>query len=127
MTEGQKGNALIISEGLIWSLFPIVTILGLKGTSSIVGLFWATFFSALFFLAIIIYRNKWSEFKNLQIWKYSLGTSIFIGVIFYGLYFYGLTKTVSANAAIVGLFEVATSYIFFQIIQKEILLKIINS
>jgi drug/metabolite transporter (DMT)-like permease len=119
MTEGQKGNAYIIFEGLIWSLFPIVTILGLKGVPSIVGLFWATLFSAVFFLAIIIVRGKWQELKNLQVWKYSFGVAIFIGVIFYGLFFYGLTKTVSANGAIVALFEVATSYILFQVIHKE--------
>jgi drug/metabolite transporter (DMT)-like permease len=123
MTEPQKGNLYIISEGLIWSLFPIVTILGLKGISSTVGLFWATLFSTLFFLAIIIFRNKWKELKNLQVWKYSLGVAIFIGVIFYGLFFYGLSKTVSANGAIVALFEVATSYMFFQVVHKEFISK----
>jgi drug/metabolite transporter (DMT)-like permease len=123
MTEGQKGNAIIIFEGLIWSLFPIVTILGLRGISSIVGLFWATSFSALFFLAIVIFRNKWQELKNWQVWKYSFGVAIFIGVIYYGLYFYGLTMTVSANGAIVALFEVVTSYIFFQVIHRELMPK----
>ena len=73
MTETQKGHLYIIFEGLIWALFPIVTILGLKNMPSIVGLFWATSFSALFFLALMIYRNKWSELKNLKVWKYSLG------------------------------------------------------
>ena len=119
MTETQKGNAYIIAEGLIWSFFPIVTILGLRGISSLVGLFWATVFSTLFFLVIVIYKKKWQELKNFKAWKYSIGTAIFIGVIFYGLFFYGLTKTVSANGAIVALFEVATSYIFFQVIKKE--------
>ena len=123
MTETQKGNTYIIIEGLIWSLFPIVTILGLKGISSIIGLFWATAFSTIFFFAIVIYKKKWQELKNLQAWKYSIGTAIFIGVIFYGLFFYGLTKTVSANGAIVALFEVATSYVFFQIIRKEFVSK----
>ena len=119
MTETQKGHLYIIFEGLIWALFPIVTILGLKNMPSIVGLFWATSFSALFFLALMIYRNKWSELKNLKVWKYSLGVAIFIGVIFYGLFFYGLTKTVSTNGAIVGLFEVVTSFLFFQIFKKQ--------
>ena len=123
MTEGQKGNAYIISEGLIWALFPVVTILGLKGIPSMVGLFWATLFSSIFFLAVVIFRGKLKELKNLELWKYSFLVAIFLGVIFYGLYFYGLSKTVSANGAIVGLFEVVTSYIFFQIIRREILLK----
>ena len=123
MNETQKGNTYIITEGLIWSLFPIVTILGLKGISSVTGLFWATLISAIFFLVIVIVKNKWKELGNLQVWKYSIGSAIFIGVIFYSLFFYGLSKTVSANGAIVALFEVATSYVFFQIIQKEFIPK----
>jgi drug/metabolite transporter (DMT)-like permease len=123
MTESQKGNAYIISEGLIWSLFPIVTILGLKGIPSTVGLFWATLFSTLFFLVIIIFKNKWKELGNLLVWEYSLGVAFFIGVVFYGLIFYGLTKTVSANGAIVALFEVATSFLFFQVVHKEFISK----
>ena len=104
-------------------MFPIVTILGLKGISSVTGLFWATLISAIFFLVIVIVKNKWKELGNLQVWKYSIGSAIFIGVIFYSLFFYGLSKTVSANGAIVALFEVATSYVFFQIIQKEFIPK----
>lgn len=123
MTETQKGNAYIIAEGLVWSLFPIVTILGLKGIPSIVGLFWATLFSTIFFLALLLIKKQGKELRNLQAWKYSIGTAVFIGVIFYGLFFYGLTKTVSANGAIVALFEVATSYIFFQVIRKELISK----
>ncbi|MEI8270559.1 MAG: DMT family transporter [bacterium] len=57
--------------------------------------------------------------KNKSILVSIIVIACFIGVIFYGLFFYGLTKTVSANGAIVALFEVATSYLFFQIIRKE--------
>ena len=123
MTESKKGNVFIISGALIWSLFPVITILGLKGIPSTVGLLWAVFFSALAFFVVVVFRKKWSELKNLQAWKYSFFTAIFNGVIYYGLLFYGLTKTVPANGAIVALFEVATSYIFFQIIHKEIIPK----
>lgn len=123
MTEIQKGNVFIISGGLIWSLFPIVTILGLKGISSIVSLFWAVSFSVLFFLFIMIIKNRWHELKNFQVWKYAFGIAIFNGIIYYGLFFYGLTKTVSANGAIVALFEVVTSYLFFQVIHKEVISK----
>ena len=119
MTEGQKGNAFIIFGGLIWSLFPVVTVLGLKGMSSMTSLFWAILFSVFFFFAVLAFRKRWSELKNLQAWKYCLGIAIFNGVLYYGLYFYGLTKTVSANGAIVALFEVVTSYIYFQIIHQE--------
>lgn len=119
MTESQKGNTFILFSAIIWSLFPIVTILGIKGVSSMVALFWSTAFSVVFFLGMIIFRKRWHEIKNLQVWKYAFGIAIFNGVIYYGLYFYALTKTLPANAAIVALFEVVTSYIFFQVIHKE--------
>jgi drug/metabolite transporter (DMT)-like permease len=119
MTESQKGNTFIILQGFIWSFFPIITILGLKGVPSIIGLFWATIFSAIFFFVTMVFRNKLKELKNFQVWKYSFNVAFFIGVIFYGLFFYGLTKTIATNGAIVALFEVATSFLFFHIIRKE--------
>ena len=119
MTEVQKGNAFIVSSGIIWALFPVVTVIGLKGVPSIVALFWAIFFSVFLFLFMIAHRNMWHELKNKEAWKYTFWTAIFIGVIYYGLYFYGLTKTVPANGAIIALFEVATSYMLFQVFHKE--------
>jgi drug/metabolite transporter (DMT)-like permease len=68
---------------------------------------------------MMIVRKRWQELRNLKAWKYAFGIAIFNGVLYYGLYFYGLTKTVSANGAIVALFEVVTSYLFFQVIHKE--------
>ena len=72
---------------------------------------------------MVIFRKRWNEMKNLQVWKYAFGIAIFNGVIYYGLYFYALTKTLPANASIVALFEVVTSYVFFQIIHKEYISK----
>ena len=123
MTEIQKGNAFVFSSSVIWSLFPIITILGIKGLPSTLALFWATLFSVVFFLGMIIFRKRWGEIRNLQVWKYAFGIAIFNGVIYYGLYFYALTKTLPANASIVALFEVVTSYVYFQIIRKEYISK----
>jgi drug/metabolite transporter (DMT)-like permease len=119
MNETRKGDILILTSDIIWSLFPIVTFLGVKNIPSMLALFWAILFSLLFFLLFISIKKTWWELKNLQIWKYALGTAFFNGVIFYGLYFYGLTKTLPANAAIISAFEVVASYVFFQIIKKE--------
>jgi drug/metabolite transporter (DMT)-like permease len=119
MTESQKGDIFILSSALIWSLFPVVTVLGIKGISSMTALFWATSFSIIFFSLMMTFKKRWKEAKNFKVWKYALGIAIFNGVIYYGLYFYALTKTLPANAAIVALFEVVTSYVFFQLIHKE--------
>lgn len=104
---------------IIWSLFPVVSLLGLKGMSSLVSLFWVNLFSTLFFFSIMLFKNKWHELKNKNLWYYISGTVVFICIIFYGLYFYAIGKTVPTNASIVALFEIVPSYILFQIVKKE--------
>lgn len=119
MTETQKGNIYIISEMILWSLFPIVSLLGLNGLPGIVSLFWVNLFAMIFFLAIMLFRGKMYELKNKKAWYYTFGTVVLINIIFYGLFFYALDKTTPVNAAIVALFEIVPSYIFFQMIKKE--------
>ena len=123
MNETQKGNIYIISEMILWSLFPIISLLGLKGLPSIVSLFWVNVFAMMFFLGIMIFRRKMADFKNKQAWYYTFVSVILIHIIFYGLYFYALDKTTPTNASIIALFEIVPTYIFFQVIKKEHFLK----
>lgn len=121
MTEAKKGNIFILVQVVLWALFPVITVLGLSGVSSLVSLFWVNVFAALFFFCIFAFRNKWHELKNKQLWFYILGIVVFIGIIFYGLYFWGLSKTTAGNGSLIALFEIVPSYIFFQLIRKEYL------
>lgn len=119
MTEAKKGNIYIVSEMILWSLFPVLGILGFNGLPFVVSLFWVNLLATIFFFVLMSIRGKWAELKNLLVWKYTLGVVLFICVLFYGFYFYGLQSTVPANASIVALFEVVPTYIFFQMIRKE--------
>lgn len=119
MTEAQKGNIFIVSEMILWALFPVLSVLGFNGLPFAVSVFWVNLFATIFFLILMCVRGRWSELKNWIVWKYTLGVVLFICVLFYGFYFYGLQSTVPANASIVALFEVVPTYIFFQIIRKE--------
>ncbi len=119
MTEAQKGNIFIVSEMIIWSLFPILSILGFNGLPFVVSIFWVNLFATIFFFILMFFRGRWSELKNWIVWKYTTGVVIFICVLFYGFYFYGLTSTSPTNASIVALFEIVPTYIFFQMIRKE--------
>lgn len=119
MSESQKGNLYIVSEMIIWSLFPIVSKFGFTGVSPLVSLFWVNVFATIFFACLIFNKKNLLELKNEQVWLYTLGVVIFICVFFYGFYFYGLSKTSPSNAAIVALFEIVPTYIFFQLIKKE--------
>ncbi len=119
MNEQKKGELYIWSSTLIWSLFPIITILSYKNIPSLISLSVSTFFATIFFLVLVIYRGKLHELKNKLLWKYVVYITFFIGILFYTFYFWGLTKTTPGNASIIGLFEIFTSYVFFNIIRKE--------
>lgn len=119
MTESKKGNIFIILEMILWSLFPIISILGLEGVPVFVSLFWVNLFAVLFFFFIVLFRRKFFELKNKRVWFLTMGTVLFINVLFYGLYFLSLKYTTPANASIVSMFEIVTSYLFFQVIKKE--------
>ncbi len=119
MTEKKKGNIFIILEMILWSFFPIVSLLGLKGVPSFVSLFWVNLFATLFFFFIVLFRGKLKELKNKRVWFLTIGVVVFINILYYGLYFFALERTTPANAAIVAMFEIVTSYVFFQIIKKE--------
>lgn len=123
MNESKKGNAYAIGEMILWSLFPVVSLLGLKGLPSIVSLFWVNLFAMVFFLILMVAKGRTYELKNKKAWVFTIGTVILINIMYYGLFFYALDKTTSANAAIISLLEIVPSYIFFQLIKKENILK----
>lgn len=119
MNQERKGELYIFSGAITWSLFPIITILSYRALPSMISLALSTFLASIIFFAIVLYRKKLHELKNLLLWKYVLGVVLFIGILYYVFNFYGLTKTTAGNASIIGLFEVYTSYILFHIIRKE--------
>lgn len=119
MTEDKKGNIFIISEMILWSLFPVVSALGLKGVPGMVSLFWVNLFATFFFFMLMFIRGKWRELFSKKLFYYSLAVVFFINIAFYGLYFFALEKTSTSNVAIIALFEIVPSYLLFQVIRKE--------
>lgn len=79
----------------------------------------STFLASVFALAVMIYRGKLYELKNKLLWKYAFVIVVSVSILYYGFYYFGLTRTTAGNAALIALFEVCTSYIFFHIIRKE--------
>ena len=120
MNTERKGEWFVITQGILWAFFPIVTILSLKNISSILALAYATAFACLFFFFIFLYKKRFKELQSWTVWKYSLVIALCNGILFYVLYFYGLTKTTPGNASLIGLFETFTSFLLFTIIHKEI-------
>jgi drug/metabolite transporter (DMT)-like permease len=119
MTEDRKGELLIFAAGGMWAFFPIITILSYSNLSGLSSLAWSTVFAAIFLGALVLYRGKGRELLDLRIWKYGLFIALFIGVLFYSFMFVGLESTTAGNAAIIGLFEVFTSYLLFNWWRRE--------
>ncbi|MDO8601647.1 MAG: DMT family transporter [bacterium] len=119
LTEKQKGEVFIFSESIIWAFFPIITVLSYNRLPSLVALFSTMIFAAAFFVVIMTIRKSWAQLKNPLVWKWTLYITFFISVLFYGFYFIGLTKTTPGNASIVAVFEVFTTFLFFNVFKKE--------
>jgi len=117
--EERKGEWFIFASVLLWSFFPVITVLSYGTVPAPLSLAWSIVLATFFFGAVVTYRKKWSEARNPLLWKYALAIALFTGVLYYGLYFIGLETTMPGNAAIIALFEVFTSFLFFNLYRRE--------
>ncbi|MBI2612376.1 DMT family transporter [Candidatus Kaiserbacteria bacterium] len=119
LTEQQKGEWYTFGGALFWAVFPVMVVLSYATLQSLVSLLWSTGLAALFFAAVMTYRKRWGEIQNPRLWKNVLMVTLFIGVLFYSLYYIGLETTSPGNVAIITLFEVFTSFVFFRLFRGE--------
>jgi len=117
--EERKGELFIFSEAVLWSFFPIVTVLTYSALPSLASLAWSTLFAAMSFGALVLYRKTWRELLNPILWRYIFFIVLFLGVLFYYFFFTGLSKTTAGNAGIIALFEIFTSFLFFHVLRDE--------
>lgn len=115
----RQGEAFIFSGALLWSLFPVITVLSLDSLSPAVALGWSTLFAAVFFGIILAVKKKWRELKNTSALKDILLATGIIGILYYLLFFFGLRSTSAGNASIIALSEVFFSFLFFNIWRKD--------
>lgn len=119
LSEERKGEQYTFYSALLWGMFPVFVVLSYSTVPSLVSLGWSTILAACFFGGLVFYKQRASELKNIALWKNSLAVAFFIGVLFYGLYFIGLETTTPGNAAIITLFEILTSFVFFRVLRGE--------
>lgn len=114
LSKARKGEVLLFFEILLWSFFPIVTILSFNSLHFAYSAAFTFLIASGFFLAIIAYRRKWKDFLHMQSVKYILGATFFIGM-YYALVFYGLQFTTAGNSSIIMLMEVFFSFVILGI------------
>lgn len=119
LSQERQGEISIFFEAILWSLFPVVTVLSFSALSPMLALSGSTFFASMFFALIISVRKKWAQIKNTEALKDILWSTFFIGILFYTFFFFGLKYTSAGNAGIIALSEIFFSYLFFQVWHKE--------
>lgn len=119
ISEERKGEFFILTEALLWSLFPVITILSFKGVSPVLSLAWTVLFSALFFGIVLCIKGGWKELGNKKALGDILLATGILGIAYYLLFFWGLKYTSAGNASIIALTEVFFSFLFFNVWRKE--------
>lgn len=109
--RSRVGELCILLSALLWSLFPIVTILATSRLSPLYSAGISSTVATLFFATIVTIRGRWSDATAPGIWRDIILASLCMGVLFYGLYFIGLRHTSAGNAAILTLMEIFFSFL----------------
>ena len=117
LTKTKEGGLLMVVKILLWSFFPIVSILSYEYIDPLFTAGIATLFATLFFALILTKNKKWSDFWIKEGWKPILISTSIIGIFSYSVYFYGLQFTTAGNASIVFLSEVFFSFLIQSINQ----------
>lgn len=121
LNREKQGELFIFSELVLWSLYPVITIISFNKLSPLVSLAISTAFSAIFFAGLLTLRKKWHELKNTSAMKDIFLVSLINGVLFYLFSFFGLRYTSAGNASIIALIEVFFTYLFFHVWRKDYL------
>ena len=119
LSQERIGEVTIFSSAVLWSLFPILTILSFSGLPPMTSLAWVTFLSLLFFLCIALVRSSWVNIFKKDILFPLLGATLITGILYYVLFFFGLQRTSAGNAGILGTLEILFSFLFFNVWRKE--------
>lgn len=119
MDETTKGDLFILSQTLLWSLFPIFTILSFSTLGSLYSAAISTFFAGLFFAVVITFKKTWHEVLNKSAWKDILLATFFIGIMFYSLLFLGYRYTTAGNGSIAALMQILFAFVILGLWGKE--------
>jgi len=112
------GEGFIIGESILWSWFPILTLLALQSLSSLVAYTWTLLFAGLFFLLLLGVTNTFKSLLNPHARRDMLLGAVLINGVFLLIYG-GLLFTSAVNMALIMFTEVLFSFLLFNLLGKE--------
>lgn len=118
LSTEQQGEVYLGLQALLWSWFPIISILALKNLPPLSVAAMSTAIAACFFIGVTTYTRGWRRISSNVFWYVVAGTLVI--KTFYALIFFGLQFTTAGNASIIGLTEVAFAMIILGgVLKKE--------
>lgn len=119
LSETKKGDFFILTQSLIWAVFPVVAVLSYASIPPLASLGLSTLVAAIFFAGVISYKKIWRQAWNLKAAKYLFFVALFNGLLYHSLFYLALKYTSAGNASIVGMTEIFFSYMLFNLWKKE--------
>ena len=120
LSQQRTGELYILSETFLWSFFPIVTIFTIEHLSALYSLSLSSVAALVFFAVVVSIKKKWHELSYQKAYK-DIGLSSFFIMVLYIFLFTGLQYTTATNAAVILFLQILFSFIFFNLIKKEVL------
>lgn len=119
LSETRKGELAILIHALLWSAFPVVTVLAYRRLPAMSALFFSAFFAMAFYAAYLSVTKSWQKISGRKAWTELALVGALTAFGYYFFTFWGLRYTTPGNAAIVSLLEIFFSFLFFNVWKKE--------
>jgi len=106
LEKERQGEFFLLSEAVLWSLFPIITILSFTGVDPFFSAGLSTLAAAIFFAILMTFQRKWHELLIAKAWKFILIATFFLAIVYYPLVFLGTSLSTANTVSILLLMEV---------------------
>lgn len=108
----------MVGLALIESWFPILSIVSMSYIGALHTYTYSLLIALVFFILIMLKRDRFKELKNKEAYKDLLLTSFWITLLF-TLMFIGMQFTTAGNMAVIIFLQLLFSFLYFNILGKE--------
>ncbi len=108
--EQRIGEICILTQTVLWSLFPIVAIHTFSHVTPLWTAAIGTLISSLFFSAVVTLKRSWGQWRHAP-WTDILIATVMIAVVYYAIKYLGLRHTTAGNAALLAPAEILFSFL----------------
>lgn len=118
MTQEREGELLMLGLAIIESWFPIFSIIAMSYVGALHTFTYSLLIALVFFILLMLKRDRFKELKNRVAYKDLLLTSFFITLLF-TLVFIGMRYTTAGNMAVIIFLQLLFSYLYFHVFGDE--------